>query len=136
MEKAGPKLEQPARQSPAHAGVSGWNLIVGSFGVVLWLAVAWQVLISIPRGARLFAEFHVAVPLFTQMVVRFGQFAVPLLAVVTLVMCLKVRRYWAWLWFLIVLPGFLICAVFMSLYIPTATLLRALGGDPAWWECI
>jgi type II secretory pathway component PulF len=134
MENAEPK-PGPMNLRPPHPGVSGWDLIVGSIGVLLWLGVAWLVAISIPRGERLFADWKMAIPLFTQMVIRFGQWAVPVLASVSLLMCLKVRKRWAWLWFLMVLPAFIICAVFVSLYIPITQLLGALGPNAGWWDC-
>jgi hypothetical protein len=136
MENTDPQLEHASILSlpPARFRWSGWDLIVGSFGVLLWLVVGWLVAISIPRGARLFAEFHMAVPLFTQIVTRFGQMAVPTIAVLTLLMCLKVRKRWAWFWLLMVLPAFIICGVFVSLYFPITRLLGALGGNAGWWE--
>jgi hypothetical protein len=135
MGSADPISDHAAPLPPAKSGISGWDLIVGSLAVLLWLTVGWMVAISIPRGARLFAEFHMIVPLYTQMLIRFGQWAIPVLALVTLLMCLKVRKRWAWLWLLIVLPAFLICAVFLGLYFPITSLLNGLGGsNDGWWD--
>ncbi len=121
--------------NPSTRGNVAWHVIRASLGVILWLAVALLTFISIPRGARLFAEFHMAIPLASELLLRFGQWAIPVLALVTFLVCWKVRRQWAWLWFLIVLPIFLGVAVFVSIYVPLTRLLGGLFGTASdWWS--
>ncbi|HZZ77737.1 MAG TPA: hypothetical protein VFE62_04405 [Gemmataceae bacterium] len=110
-------------------------MILGAIGFVVWGAVAYLTFVSVPRGARLFAEFHMAVPLFTELVVRFAIIAVPALFVVTGVLCTWVQRRWAWFWFALVLPMFLGTCIFVSLYLPTVRLLQGLTGTTSgWWN--
>lgn len=132
MNFANAHLEHAASSRQPNAIIA--RVAIGALALALWLAVAWLTIISIPRGERLFGEFHMQVPMLTELVVRFGRFAVPAIAILTLVMCLKVRKRWAWLWFLLVLPALLACAVFVSLYFPITRLVACLGWTKGWWE--
>jgi hypothetical protein len=137
MEPAEAPLDQPlpaAAAPPTQSGAVAWKVILAVVAVTLWLGVAWQVVIHIPRAERIFAEFHMRVPVATELVIRFGQWAIPVLAVTSLLVCLIVRQRWAWLWLLIVLPAFTNGAVFLSLYVPYSRLIEGLGGAAHWWD--
>ena len=126
---------QPDQPPPAQPrGSIALTVLQVAVAIVCWFVAAWLTFISIPRGARLFAEFHMAIPMITELVVRFGQIAVPILAITSFLVCLKVRRRWAWLWFILVLPTFIATAVFVSLYLPITKLLVAMwGSTDGWW---
>ena len=104
-------------------------------GVVLWAVVGYLTFVSVPRGERLFTEFRMMIPLLTEFVIRFAFFAVPLLAVMTLIMCVFLRHRLAWLWFAVGLPILLGGLIFISLYLPITKLLQGLWGTTAgWWQ--
>ena len=110
-------------------------LLPVAIGVVLWGIVGWLTFVSVPRGEQLFTEFHMAIPLATEFVIRFAFFAVPILAVSTLILCVFVRRRLALLWFAIGLPILLGTGIFISLYLPITKLLEGLSGTTAgWWQ--
>jgi hypothetical protein len=132
MHNADQPLDQPGPPATSwHTLALGVALCV--FGLLLWLGVAWLVLVSIPGAARLFADFHMAIPFSADLLIRF-RWAIPVLAVVSLAVCIYSRRPWAWLWLLIVLPAFISTAVIVILYVPITALMNGLQGNNAgWW---
>jgi hypothetical protein len=128
MQTYSPPLEQVSASRVPMA-------LLAAIGVVLWGAVGYLTYVSVPRGDRLFTEFHMAIPFATHLIIRFSFFAVPLLAIMTLMLCVFVRQRLAWLWLAVGLPILLGTSIFISLYLPITKLLQALFGTTAgWWE--
>lgn len=61
---------------------------VGILSVLLWLAVAVQLVIFVPKAERLFDEFKMKVPALTEWVIAYGRWHVPAIACFVLLACI------------------------------------------------
>lgn len=82
-----------------------------------------------PRCQRLFGDFRMKLPIVTEHVIHDSGWAVPAVALATLIVCLALgrRSHWPWLFLLLLLPlvvNVLVCA---SLYFPYMEMLEGLS---------
>src|SRR5947209_4939937 len=76
--------------------------IVGSS--LLWLAGVFQTVFIVPRFEKMFLEFKMKLPLATEWVMRNGLWFVFVCLVVAVAVSLVLRKPWAWLAVLVLLP--------------------------------
>ncbi len=127
-------MSHPATSLPPPTPAAPPNLIMfvlaGVLSFLLWLAVAVQLLVLVPRCERLFSDFRMKLPMVTERVIRDSRWAVPAVALATLIVCLALgrRSHWPWLVLLLLLPLVVNVLVGASLLIPYMELLTALDG--------
>jgi hypothetical protein len=104
-------------------------VIVGALAIVLWFALAYEIVLVLPRFEKLFAEFHMRLPWFTERVIYDAWWFAPLCLLVVLFTCMGKRTRWLGLLLLIALPIVLGLLILTALYVPYTELVEALGGN-------
>jgi hypothetical protein len=111
-------------------------IILFALASLLWLIVAFEMFFHVPRLAKLFGEFHMALPRASELVVRHYWWFVPVYTVLTALTCIGlafIRRpsRFGWIFLLIILPLLLNTITLAVLWIPFAKLVEGLRGRPA-----
>lgn len=126
------EAQLPLHHSPESAPSRDPLLMVltGVVSMLLWLALAGQLFFVVPQVARAFGEFRMKLPWLTELVIAESLWAVPVMAVATLVVCIAFakRSNWPWAFLLILLPLIINGIVGASLFIPYLEMLDALQG--------
>ena len=100
-----------------------------SLAATFWLAIFGQLIFLAPMTQKLLGEFKMRTPWMTERVIFDFMWVVPVIGVVALVICIAVRKKWAWGFTLLVLPLLISLFITMSLFLPTLELLRGIAGQ-------
>lgn len=99
---------------------------IALFAAMAWCGVVFQLMIFVPRSAKLFADFRMRLPYLTELVLQQGWLLAAIAALVAFGCCLAIRRNWAWSFLLLLLPMMLNVFILVSLYLPTMYLVIGL----------
>ena len=132
-------LDNAARPPASEiGGLSTLALAIAvGFGVLLWLVVAFQALFIVPRFEKLFLDFKMKLPFFTELVIGFSRFSrhgwllLPLCLIAAALVCIALtwQSRWAGIVLIVALPLLINLLIIASLYFPYAALVEGLGGN-------
>jgi type II secretory pathway component PulF len=95
---------------------------------ILWGAVVVVVMFVLPRFEKLFADFAMKLPFFTELVIRHSWWMVTTCFFIAGVICFTTRSPWVRRICLLVVPLLLNLLIGLSLYYPYTALVAGLGG--------
>jgi hypothetical protein len=122
-----PMVSQPQSTSEPQTGLL-FAILNIAFSICLWSVAAFQIVFVIPRFVKIFADFRMSVPIVTQIVIDHSMWIVPVMMLVTFMLCAVVRSRWLWILLLIGVPVFVNLAIIVNLYYPQMLLLEGLAG--------
>src|SRR5262245_15618150 len=95
-----------APEPAAPASWPGFTFACFTIGPSLlgWAVAGFQIIFLMPRFAKIFADFHLKVPVATQQLIDHGWWLVPVLMLLTFLLCAVFRTRWMWIALLIGVP--------------------------------
>jgi len=125
----GSPIGNAAARAPGERPGLIFAVVTIALSLFLWSVAEFQVLVLIPRVAKILDEFRMRVSLTTELVINHAYWILPATIVLSVIVCIFLRSRWVWALVLIALPLCFNVVLLVNTHGPLLDLLDGLAGS-------